>query len=251
MSSRSLLYTQCCFAWAGGLLIFVSALHAAPDPDLFDGRIMAPPPAEPSEPSVSDGASGETEQSAGEGSEEASSGSRDFSEIDGVTAGEAVGGEYSKTGEPTSSSGGGRDFSSVGEVGGGESVESASSKSGATTPSGGSGGVTPMDGGAIGGSGRGAGVPTEAVTSGGGSGSGTPTERNFEDFGFGATSGPNSTVDVNDSKTASVPLPLGGSTTASVPSETSVPSSSGEAGGSQPATNVGSGDYGSNLPSGL
>jgi hypothetical protein len=233
MSRRVLLFILSSFAWAGGLLISVAATYAGVDPDLFDGRMMTPPlPAESPDASGSEGASGETEQSAGEGAEEASSQSRDFSEIGGVTAGEAVAGESSKTGAASeSSSDGGRDFSRVGEVVGGEFVDSASSKSGATTPSAGSGGGTSVDG-----------------ATGGGSG-GAPTERSFEDFGFGATSGVNSTVEVHDSKSASVPPP--GSTSASVPSELSTPSARSAAGASTPGVEAGSGDYGSDLPSGL
>ena len=251
MSRCLILVTRALLIWVGGLFLCVDAMHAAVDPDLFDGRMTPPPPAESPESSGSEGASGATEQSAGVGAEEASSESRDFSEIDGVTAGEAVDGESSKTGAPSElSSGSGRDLSNVGEIGGGESVHSASSKSGATTPSGGSAGGTPVDGAAGGGSGVGSGVPAEGMTGAGGSGGyGAPIERSFEEFGFGTTGAANRTVEVNQSKNASVP-PLG-STSGSVPLNASAPNSGSGAGGSTPATETGSGDYGSDLPSGL
>ena len=103
MSRRLLLFTQSCLAWAGGLLICVGATYAAVDPDLFDGRMTPPPPAESSGASGSEGASGEIERSAGEGAGEASSESRDFSQIASVTAGDTVGGESSKTSAPSES----------------------------------------------------------------------------------------------------------------------------------------------------
>ena len=143
MSRRLLIFTQSCFAWVGGLMICVGATYAAVDPDLFDGRMTPPPPVESSEASGSEGASGDIEQSAGEGAGEASSESRDFSEIASVTAGDTVGGESSKSGASSESPGGSRDFGDVGQVGGGESVDSASSKSGATTRAAG-GGCTAM-----------------------------------------------------------------------------------------------------------
>ena len=68
MSRRLLIFTQSCFAWAGGLMICVGATYAAVDPDLFDGRMTPPASAiESPEASGSEGASGEIERSAGEG----------------------------------------------------------------------------------------------------------------------------------------------------------------------------------------
>jgi len=236
MSRRLLLFTQSCLAWAGGLLICVGATYAAVDPDLFDGRMTPLASADSPEASGSEGASGEIERSAGEGAGQASSESRDFSQIASVTAGDTVGGDSSKTSAPSESPRGSRDFGAVGQVGRGESVDNASSKSSASTPSGGSGGSMPIDGATGGGSAGGAGD--------------TPTERSFEDFGFGATGGANSTVEVHESKSASVPPPSS-STGGAVPPPTSPPASGLGAGGSTPATGTGSGDYGSNLPSGL
>lgn len=234
MSRRLLIFTQSCFAWVGGLMICVGVTYAAVDPDLFDGRMTPPPPIESSEASGSEGASGDIEQIAGEGAGEASSESRDFSEIASVSIGDTVGGESSKSGASFESPRGSRDFDDVGQVGGGESVDRASSKSGATGGgSAGSSGVPPEESGGTGGSG----------------GAGAPTERSFEDFGFGATGESNRTVEVNQSKSAGVSPPR--STSGAEPPETSTPNSGAGAGGSTPVTGTGSGDYGSNLPSGL
>lgn len=225
------------------------SLCAAPDPDLFDGRVASSPPPPPaSAPSVEPQAAGGKEaQSEGGGPEEAASVARDLSEVDGVKVGEQVSAESSKTaeaterasnaGETTPAPTSGRDFESVGQAGGGESVERGSS---------------PVDGTVAGGGGGG--LPVEAIPEGatGGSGGGAvPAERSFEDFGFGSAGGVTETVEVNQSKRTSYP-PAGSSTSSEPPTASTPPKSgSGGAGGAQPAAGNASSDYGSNLPSGL
>ena len=229
----------------GLMLVAALNLSAAPDPDLFDGRVeSSPPPSESSPSTEPQTASGEEAQNEAGDSEEAASDARDLSQVDGVTAGEPVAAESSKTGEASESAStlgetapaptSGRDLESAGQVGGGESVDVDRSKTGGSLAGGGGGGV-----------------PTKE-TPAGSAGGGNPTERNFEDFGFGASGGASSPVEVNQSKQASVP-PSGSSTGSVPPSTANTPpkSGSGDTGGSAPAVGNASGDYGSNLPSGL
>ena len=58
MSRCLILVTRALLIWMGGLFLCVDAMHAAVDPDLFDGRMTPPPPAESPESSGSEGASG-------------------------------------------------------------------------------------------------------------------------------------------------------------------------------------------------
>ena len=205
---------RACF-FSGVLLLLAIRLSAAPDPDLFDGRVVFSPP-QPSESGGSEEASEPAEPSADGGSE-----------------------------EPFSES---RDYGSVGEVGGGESVESESSKASAAV---GGGGGAPIPPDAVPGSGTssgGSGTPIAETSGGSGSGAAS-IEHSFEDFGFGSISGLNSTVAVNRSK--DVAESSSTASIATIPPDSSTSNSISGAGSSAPATSRASGDYGSNLPSGL
>jgi hypothetical protein len=233
-----------------GWLLSAAYLTASPDPDLFDGRAM-PPSSVTGEAGGEDAASG-----APGGAEEAAAVSeRDYSQIGEVGGGESVGSESSKSGESEGAPSGNseqsqgsddRDFGDIGEVGGGESVESESSKSGASSGSASVGETARPTAGGSGGS-VGTGEPSEEAGSVG-SASGVPaTDRNFEDFGFGSTAEESSTVDVNRSKSSGTEATPSGS----FPSGKN-PQGSGTGGsGSAPSTGSSTGDYGSNLPSGL
>lgn len=219
------------------LLMAVAILSAAPDPDLFDGRVALPPsPSSTGQSPSSAEAVNEVEantQSAAK--DDASTESRDMNQVDGVSQGEPVRAESSKAeGQPSSSSE--RDFSGAGQVGGGESVENVGSQSESAV---GGGGSTDSSGEA-----------SEAATQTGGSGGGSASStRSFEEFGFGSSSATDSAVEVYRSKDLNVASSSTSSSSVTPPS-TEKPGGGG-AGSSEPAVATGDGDYGSNLPSGL
>lgn len=172
------------------LFLAGAVLTAAPDPDLFDGRLSAAAPQQE--------ASGEPPA----GGTEASPGAQGAEPQDGGSAAS-------------------RDYESLGQVGG-RPVASGASKEGAAEappPSGSAGanGAGGSSAGAGGTSAGGADAPTGTLAAGGAAGpegagqetpggggtAGSGEERNFENFGVGAA-GPDSTVEVNRSK-ASLP----------------------------------------------
>jgi hypothetical protein len=225
-------------------LIFLSSVvtvFAAPDPDLFDGRISA--------------RSSNSESTAG--------------------SSESIGNEFRDNGNEGGSAGvggiegvGQRDLESVGNTGGGETVESFSSKDASS-----SGGTeravsdsrktttvrgahseptSKVEASSVGiGS---SGTPTTEASGepSGGSGFASQEPRNFEDFGFGGA-GSQETVEVNRSKESTSPSSLS-SAKSTMPTEAndSTTAAGQEAsGGSQTGTGSLGGDYGTNLPSGL
>jgi hypothetical protein len=225
-------------------LIFLSSVvtvFAAPDPDLFDGRITA--------------RSSNSESTAG--------------------SSESIGNEFRDNGNEGGSAGvggiegvGQRDLESVGNTGGGETVESFSSKDASS-----SGGTeravsdsrktttvrgahseptSKVEASSVGiGS---SGTPTTEASGepSGGSGFASQEPRNFEDFGFGGA-GSQETIEVNRSKESTSPSSLS-SAKSTMPAEVndSTTASGQEAsGGSQTGTGSLGGDYGTNLPSGL
>jgi hypothetical protein len=104
------------------VLFYTSAsLNAAVDPDLFDGGIVVPQSSSSESSDSGAEASGATEASEQGGAQQdsatAAGESRDMNQVDGVTPGDPVSAESSKTSEDSSSSG--RDFSQIGQTGGG------------------------------------------------------------------------------------------------------------------------------------
>jgi hypothetical protein len=225
-------------------LIFLSSVvtvFAAPDPDLFDGRITA--------------RSSNSESTAG--------------------SSESIGNEFRDNGNEGGSAGvggiegvGQRDLESVGNTGGGETVESFSSKDASS-----SGGTeravsdsrktttvrgahseptSKVEASSVGiGS---SGTPTTEASGepSGGSGFASQEPRNFEDFGFGGA-GSQETIEVNRSKESTSPSSLS-SAKSTMPTEAndSTTAAGQEASGaSQTGTGSLGGDYGTNLPSGL
>ena len=221
----------------------VITLFAAPDPDLFDGRVTA-------RSSDSESTAGSSESSGEEigdnGSEDGSAG------VEGTDPGEQ------------------QNLESAGGPGGGKAVESSSSK--VSSNSGGGGGISgstetpPSDITDAKGGGGFSEATNQVETSAAGTGSaGTPTTeplgisgfdnqepRNFEDFGFGGA-GTQEIVEVNRSKESTAPASLS-SGNSTIPLEvndfTTAPGQE-ATGGSQAGNGSLGGDYGTNLPSGL
>lgn len=209
-----------CF-FLGGLLLVAVGLTAAPDPDLFDGRVAVAVP----KSSVSDSRQTEVsdevvEQPASNGSAKEASHSRDWSQMDHVSAGQPVSVQHSKSGTPS---------------GGGAVVHSPEAGAEASAVS---GGVTVDAAAAMGGAG-------DAT-----SGRAASEQRRFEEFSFGANSSEsNGSVTINRSKNITVPASDASANT--VPANSSPPVLQNDAPGATPATKAGSGDYGSQVPSGL
>jgi hypothetical protein len=218
-------------------LFFVTTLFAAPDPDLFDGRIIT-------RSSDSESTAGSSESGGGEfgdnGSEDGSAGvggsegveQRDFEGVGGPGGGETV--ENFRSKDASSSGGNERAVSDSRETTtGGGAYSEAYSKLEASSA------------GAVSG-----GKPTTEPS--GGSGFASQEPRNFEDFGFGGA-GSQETVEVNRSKESTSPSSLS-SAKSTMPTEVndSTTAAGQEAsGGSQTGTGSLGGDYGTNLPSGL
>jgi len=221
----------------------VITVFAAPDPNLFDGRITM-------RSSNSESTAGSSESSGVEigdnGSEDGSAG------VEGTDLGEQ------------------QNLESAGGPGDGKAVENSSSKvssnSGGGSGSSGSTETPPSDltdtkGGAgfseatskveasSAGTGSG-GTPTTEPS--GGSGFGNQEPRNFEDFGFGGADMPE-TIEVNRSKESTTPgrLLSGESTTPPKFNDFTTAAGQGTDGGSQATNGSLGGDYGTKLPSGL
>jgi hypothetical protein len=214
----------------------VITLFAAPDPDLFDGRVTT-------RSSDSEPTAGSSESS---GNEFGDNGSEDGSA--GVGGIEGVGQ---------------RDLKSVGETGGGETVESFSSKD-ASSSGGTERAVLDSKTTTVRGAYSEATSKVEASSAGTSSG-GTPTTepagisgfgnqepRNFEDFGFGGA-GSQEAVEVNRSKESTTPARLssGSSTITQKVNDFTAAAGQEATGGSQAGNGSLGGDYGTNLPSGL
>ncbi|WPJ96031.1 hypothetical protein SH580_21690 [Coraliomargarita algicola] len=178
----------------GALILSAVVLHAAPDPDLFDGRVNPPttPPASESTDTPEPGEAGGGESS-------------------GATAAPTAGASSENVNEPP------RDFENVGGTGGGETVANQSSKDGASASIGSSSPSTETSDPTGAGNSSAALPPADeapvsgqAGASGGGSGGasgGGEEPRNFEDFGFGGVSS-QETVEVNRSKEVLAPRAL-------------------------------------------
>ena len=225
--------------WFSPLTCLFSAitLFAAPDPDLFDGRVTT--------------LSSESELTAG--------------------SSESIGNEFRDNGNEDGSAGvggiegvGQRDLESVGNTGGGETVESFSSKDASnsggteravsdsrktTTVKGAHSEPTSKVEASSVGTGS-SGTPTTKRS--GGSGFGNQEPRNFEDFGFGGA-GSQETVEVNRSKESTTPARLlsGNSTIPQKVNDFTAAAGQEATGGSQAGNGSLGGDYGTNLPSGL
>lgn len=221
----------------------VITLFAAPDPDLFDGRITA-------RSSNSESTAGSSESSGEEigdnGSEDGSAG------VEGTDPGEQ------------------QNLESAGGPGDGKALENSSSKvsssSGGGSGSSGSTETPPSDLTDTKGGGGFNEATSKVETSSAGTGSaGTSTTepsgisgfdnqepRNFEDFGFGGA-GTQEIVEVNRSKESTAPASLssGNSTIPQKVNDFTTAAGQEAAGGSQAGNGSLGGDYGTNLPSGL
>jgi hypothetical protein len=200
----------------------VITLFAAPDPDLFDGRVIT--------------LSSESESTAGL-SESSGNEFRDNSSEDGSAG---VGG--SEGVERRNSEG-------VGGPGGGKAVEGPSSKVSSSSGGGGFSEATSKveaSSASIGSAG------TSTTEPSGGSGFGNQEPRNFEDFGFGGA-GALETVEVNRSKEIATPVRLSSGNSTIPPEVNDFTAAAGQeaTGGSQAGNGSLGGDYGTNLPSGL
>lgn len=201
-------------------LIFSLPLEAAPDPDIFDGRVAA-----------QQGGGGDPSSGSGDATEASDQGGQSEAEAGSPSeSGDAQPSADSRSSE--------RDFDEIGRVGGGQSVSTSDTKS--REP-----GSLPSDREKNGGSSPG---DPSAATGGSGDSRGSGGEpRDFSEIG-GISSGGSQGVDVNSSKAASSSLPTGGSGTSS--SQTNQGQGTGS-GGSQTSTGSGSGDLGETLPSGI
>ena len=218
-------------------LFFVTTLFAAPDPDIFDGRIIT-------RISDSESTAGSSESGEGEfgdnGSEDSSVGvgggegveQRDLDGVGGPGGGETV--ENFRSKDASSSGGDERAVSGSRETtaGGGAYSEAASK-------------VEASSAGAVSG-----GTPTTEPS--GGSGFGNQEPRNFEDFGFGGADMPD-TIEVNRSKESTTPTGLlsGESITPPKFNDFTTAAGQGTDGDSQATNGSLGGDYGTKLPSGL
>ena len=231
--------------WFSPLMCLSSVItvFAAPDPNLFDGRITM-------RSSNSESTAGSSESSGVEigdnGSEDGSAG------VEGTDLGEQ------------------QNLESAGGPGDGKALENSSSKvsssSGGGSGSSGSIETPPSD---LTGTKGGAGfseatskVESSSVGTGsggtpttepsGGSGFGNQEPRNFEDFGFGGA-GAQETVEVNRSKESTTPARLssGNSTIPQKVNDFTTAAGQEAAGDSQAGNGSLGGDYGTNLPSGL
>ena len=225
--------------WFSPLICLFSAitLFAAPDPDLFDGRIIT-------RSSDSESTAGSSESGGGEfgdnGSEDGSAGiggsegveQRDLEGVGGPGGGETV--ENFRSKDASSSGGNERAVSDSRETttGGGAYSEAAIK-------------VEASSAGAVSG-----GTPT--IEPSGGSGFGNQEPRNFEDFGFGGADMPE-TIEVNRSKESTTPTGLlsGESTTPPKFNDFTTAAGQGTDGDSQATNGSLGGDYGTKLPSGL
>ena len=227
----------------------VISLFAAPDPDLFDGRITAP-----SSDSESNLTAGSPESGGGEfgdsGSEDGSAGvdgtegveERDLEIVGGPGGGKAVENSSSKfsssSGVGSARSGSAETLSSdLNDTKGGGGFSEATRKAEASSAGGGSGGSSSTEA---------SGEPS------GGSGFASQEPRNFEDFGFGGA-GSQETVEVNRSKESTTPASSssGNNTTPSEVNDFTTAAGQEATGGSQTGNGSLDGDYGTNLPSGL
>ena len=218
-------------------LFFFTTLFAAPDPDLFDGRIIT-------RSSDSESTAGSSESGGGEfgdnGSEDGSVGvggsegveQRDLEGVGGPGGGETV--ENFRSKDASSSGGDERAVSGSRETTtGGGAYSEAASKVEASYAGTGSGGTLTIE-------------PT------GGSGFGNQEPRNFEDFGFGGA-GTQEAVEVNRSKESTTPgrLSLGKSTIPPKVNDFTTAAGQEATGDSQATNGSLGGDYGTKLPSGL
>lgn len=231
--------------WFSPLMCLSSAitLFAAPDPDLFDGRITT-------RSSNSESTNGSFESSGEEfgdnGSEDGSAGvegtdlgeQQNLKSAGGPGDGKVVENSSSKV---SSSSGGGSASSGSTETppsdltktkGGGDYSEATSKVEASSAATGSDGTLT--------------------IEPSGGSGFGNQEPRNFEDFGFGGA-GTQETVEVNRSKESTTParLSFGNSTIPPKVNDFTTAAGQEAAGDSQAGKGSLGGDYGTNLPSGL
>ena len=224
-------------------LFSVITLFAAPDPDLFDGRITT-------RSSDSESTAGSSESG---GDEFGDNGSEDGSAGVGGSEGveqrdlESVGGPGgAKVVENSSSK-----FSSNSDVGSARSGSAETLSSDLTDTKGGGGfsEATSKVEAASAGTGSG-GTPTTGPASG--SGFDYQEPRNFEDFGFGGA-GAQETVEVNRSKESTTPVSLSSGNSTIPPEVNDFTTAAGQeaTGGSQGGNGSLGGDYGTNLPSGL
>ena len=231
--------------WFAPLMCLSSAitLFAAPDPDLFDGRITT---CSSNSESTSGSSGSRGEEFGGNGSEDGSAGvegtdlgeQQNLESAGGPGDGKAVENSSSKV---SSSSGGGNGSSGSTETpptdltntkGGGDFSE-ATSKVEASSAGTGSGG-------------------TPTIEPSGSSGFGNQEPRNFDDFGFGGA-GTQETVEVNRSKESTTParLSFGNSTIPPKVNDFTTAVGQEATGDSQAGNGSLGGDYGTNLPSGL
>jgi hypothetical protein len=210
-------------------LLAATLLNAAPDPDIFDGRIVQ-------QQGGGDPASG---SGGGAGASEGS-GDPDSAAAESSTSQSAASGGSGSSG---------RDFSEIGQVGSGQEVSSSGATNGggeSTEPAGGGETGNPSTGSSGSGSATGS---SGGSDSSGGSASGSEP-RDFSEIG-GISGTASQGVEVNSSKASSSPL-SGEASTATSGASTNQSQGQGTGGsGSQPSTGSGSGDYGDTLPSGI
>ncbi len=201
-------------------LLSAVLLHAAPDPDIFDGRVT-PQQSSGDDPAatVGDGASAAT--GGGQSGDHASASSSAQSPVSGRGASS-------------------RDFSQVGQSSSGQQV--ASSGSGA---SGGAADASPAGTDAAAG-----GATATPADSGGGAAGAEPPPRDFSEIG-GLTGAAGQGVEVNTSKAAPPPGGAAGHSPGKAPTAPPDPGQGTGGSGSQPAAGNQSGDYGQTLPSGI
>ena len=205
-------------------LFSVITLFAAPDPDLFDGRVTT---------HSYDSESGSTAGSPDSGGGSEGGEQRDIESVGDPGSGEAVGSTSSKDGA---------------------SSEGVRESSGSTaTPPSDSTVTTSKDEASFVGGGSSSRPTTEpSGAQSGGSGFDNQEPRNFEDFGFGGA-GAQETVEVNRSKESTIPASLS-SDSSTIPPEVNdfaTEAAQEATGGSQGGNGSLGGDYGTNLPSGL
>jgi len=202
------------------------SLSAAPDPDLFDGRVAQQQDSDSSTSSASSGAAAENPDTGSTASSRADTG-RDFSEIGQVGGGQSVSVPEANDGRPQGA------VSGLASGGSGGAASNHTDGSGA-------GGANPESG--------------SASASPAGTGASTSAEpRDFDSIGSIGSSASNQTVEVNSSKASTSSGSTGtnaGSGAASSTSQSN-PSSSSGGSGSQTSSGRGSGDYGDTLPSGI
>tara|TARA_B100001027_G_scaffold107498_1_gene74090 strand:+ start:1871 stop:2710 length:840 start_codon:yes stop_codon:yes gene_type:complete len=221
----------------------VITLFAAPDPDLFDGRITTRSSDSESTVGFSEsggdefGDNGSEDGSAGVGGSEGVE-QQDLESVDGPGGGKAVENSSSK-------------FSSSSAVGSARigSAETLYSDLTGTKGGGGFSEATSKVEASSAGTGSG-GTPTSEPL--GGSGFDNQEPRNFDDFGFGGA-GAQETVEINRSKESTTPTSLTSGSSTIPPEVNDFTTVAGQeaTGGSQAGNGSLGGDYGTNLPSGL